>query len=392
MTPPPVNLRHLRLLIALADTGSVTAASQAAHLTQPAVTQALARQESAWGGPLFTRQPGRLFATDRGAILLRRVRRAFALLDPPLSRVSARLPMTASASQLRALIAVADHESNALAARHLGLAQPTVHRAIATLEAEAGAPLFRRQPHGVTPTRECSQIALAARLAFAELVQARAEISAHDGQDAATITLGALPLSRSVILPPVLIAFQRQRPAYRFSVVEGGWDEMTLALRRGEIDLMLGALRPTLSGGDLRQETLFDDQLAVVCGPDHPLASLREAAVARLAGQDWVVARPSTPTRDAFDAAVRDSALAPGRIIETASPLLMREILNSAPYLGCLSATQAEVEIRRDLLIRIGTLPAPPRPIGITTRADWLPTEAQRDLIAMIRDRFGTRP
>ncbi|MFZ3582857.1 LysR family transcriptional regulator, partial [Loktanella sp. DJP18] len=78
-------LRHLRVLLAVAESGSVTEAAQASGVSQPAVTQALHKLESIAGGPLFDRTHRGTFATPRGAVLIRRVRRALGRLDPALT-------------------------------------------------------------------------------------------------------------------------------------------------------------------------------------------------------------------------------------------------------------------------------------------------------------------
>ena len=113
------NLRHLRVFLAVADLGSLTQASAACNISQPAATQAIKKLEAAAGGLLFQRASQGVFLTERGALLAERVRRAFARLDPALSEISQRLPHVASAPQLEALAEVAEAESFTLAARRL---------------------------------------------------------------------------------------------------------------------------------------------------------------------------------------------------------------------------------------------------------------------------------
>ena len=52
-----LNLRHLRAMAAIARLGSITAAAQAISITQPAITQALAKLESQLDHQLFERRP-----------------------------------------------------------------------------------------------------------------------------------------------------------------------------------------------------------------------------------------------------------------------------------------------------------------------------------------------
>ncbi|MFN7287833.1 MAG: LysR family transcriptional regulator [Burkholderiales bacterium] len=74
-------MRHLRLLIAIDDAGRLTRAAQMLHITQPALSKALAEIERALGTPLFDRSPQGLVATRAGTTLIRAARSALGELD-----------------------------------------------------------------------------------------------------------------------------------------------------------------------------------------------------------------------------------------------------------------------------------------------------------------------
>jgi DNA-binding transcriptional LysR family regulator len=151
--------------------------------------------------------------------------------------------------------------------------------------------------------------------------------------------------------------------------------------------MIVGALRDPAPIGDVVQERLFDDRLAFIAGRGHPLAGARDIAVESLARERWVVPRVGTPARAQFDALFATAgADPPASIIDCGSILLMRELLGEAPLLGCISATQAEAEIREGMVARLDVrVDLPGRPIGVTTRTDWEPTAAQRQLLDLIR-------
>ncbi len=65
-----LDLNLLRVLVAVADTGSVTAAARRLYLTQSAVSAALKRLTSAVGAPLFARAGRGIALTARGVRLL----------------------------------------------------------------------------------------------------------------------------------------------------------------------------------------------------------------------------------------------------------------------------------------------------------------------------------
>ena len=379
------SLRHLRVLLAAVDSGQVTAAARACHVSQPAASQALAGLAARAGVALLTPGPDGLVTTAAGAAYVERVRRALARLDTALGAVAPRLVLTATRAQLAALIAVRDAESFTLAARALGLAQPSVHRAVAQVEAEAGRPLFDRLGPRLQPTRAAQALADAARLALAELDQAEAELAERAGREAGRIVVGAMPLSRSVVLPRALAAFRALRATLPVTIIDGPYDDLLTGLRRGEIDLLIGALRPGLALPDVVQTPLFADDLILVVRPGHPALAMAAPLPADLARFPWIVPRPGTPSHVQFAPFRAAMGERSPPVIECLSVILMRELIARTDHIGCISRLQAAAEIGLGAMVPLPLrLPDTARPIGLTTRADWLPTSAQRQFLDIL--------
>jgi DNA-binding transcriptional LysR family regulator len=66
-----LEVRHLELIVAIAESGSLRRAATHLHLTQPAVTTQLKRIEGHLGGPLFVRSAQGVLPTSTGAALVR---------------------------------------------------------------------------------------------------------------------------------------------------------------------------------------------------------------------------------------------------------------------------------------------------------------------------------
>ena len=71
-----LNLRHLKAFREVANFKSISKASSHVHLSQPAITQAIAKLESIVGVDLFDRQGNGMFPTEPGELFLNRTVRA----------------------------------------------------------------------------------------------------------------------------------------------------------------------------------------------------------------------------------------------------------------------------------------------------------------------------
>lgn len=72
--PVELEVRHLRALCAVADTGSVHKAARQLGMTQPSLTTQLRRIEQAVGGQLFSRERTGSIPTPLGRFVLRKAR------------------------------------------------------------------------------------------------------------------------------------------------------------------------------------------------------------------------------------------------------------------------------------------------------------------------------
>ncbi len=70
-----LNFRHLVAMAAVVHTGSISAALSQVSLSQPALTQAIARLERQLDHALFERRPGGMQATEAARLLAQRIER-----------------------------------------------------------------------------------------------------------------------------------------------------------------------------------------------------------------------------------------------------------------------------------------------------------------------------
>jgi DNA-binding transcriptional LysR family regulator len=383
-----LNLRHLRMLPALAGAGSISGAAHQVGMTQPALSQALQKLERAFGTDLFQRHADGIAPTHDGRRVIERVERALASLAGAF-RVSAAVQRRSdavrrlSSAHLRGLMSVAEQGSFVAAADAAGISVPAVHRAVRELETLAGVPLVVRRGRGIGLSRAGHAFARAFSLCVSELTAALAECSGHEGR----VAVGAMALSRSLLLPATLATLLQQHPDARADVVEGSYLELVALLRSGRIDIIIGALRASAEA-DLRQETLFADRLTIIGRGDHPLARREyEAGFADLSAYPWIVARRASGLlerwQQIFD---RAGVPRPNAPIQCGSVALIRGVLVKSDFLTLLSRNQVSAEIEAGSLTQIRScIPDTMRTIGAITRRDWYPTSLQETFLSILR-------
>lgn len=403
MTVDFPNLRHLRAFKEVAEHQSVSAAAARIHLSQPAVTQAIGGLERSLDLHLFDRHPEGMFVTPAGQGFLNRINRLFAHME-----TGARLALNApqrksratevsflakiSASQLRALIAIWQTGNFSLAARSIGISQPSVHRAARDLEKLAGVAFFATTRRGIELTQAGEDFARGVKLAAAELQQGYDEIKLSRGLDSTRITVGSMPLSRTAILPQAIHDLMADNSGVQVHTVEGPYQELLKSLRYGELDCLVGALRDPAPTEDVVQEPLFEDPLAIVVGPSHPLLSHRSPSLTDTLNYPWIAPPKTTPSGAYLFRAMQIAEMetTPVRVVSS-SLVLIRGLLARGDYVTIMSRHQMAVERQQGLMVPLDIpLPDSARGIGLTTRQGWMPTPTQARFLDLLRQASAT--
>jgi DNA-binding transcriptional LysR family regulator len=146
-------------------------------------------------------------------------------------------------------------------------------------------------------------------------------------------------------------------------------------------------LRDPPPADDVVQEHLFDDVLAILMRPDHPLLLQPDAAQDEILRFPWIAPQPGSPLRSHYEALFQSAGLEPPRgAVECNSLSAARALLRASERLMLLSAHQISTDLAE------GTLKILPHPrgrvirrIGLTVRKGWRPTDIQVELIRLMR-------
>lgn len=212
----------------------------------------------------------------------------------PEARISRRLKLR----DLHLFFAVVRAGSMAKAASQLGMSQPSVSEAIASLEHALGVKLFDRSSRGVEPTKFGHVLLKRGVAAFDELAQAVRDIEHLSDPAAGEVKIGCTEAIAS-IFTPIIETFLQEHPGVVIHVDQV--DNRTLELpilRQRQCDFVLGHFSVPLLDGplaeDLNVDVLFNDKLVVTAGAQSRWARRRKIDLAELAGEPWILSPPTS--------------------------------------------------------------------------------------------------
>ena len=387
------SIRHLKVFESVAHLQGFQRASEECHLSQPAVTQAIAKLEEQLGVSLLVRRASGSYLNEIGVVFHRRMQRLFAQIEQalvdlgvPNGPVSAsQLASRISRSQIRSLIAIAENGSFAQAARALDISQTSLQRSARDLERTLRTLLYIQTASGVVATQSAVELARKLKLALREIDWGVDEVEAARGNIGGEIVVGAMLLTGSVVIASVINEFVSAYPNAEVRIINGNTGDLLKELRAGDVDVVIGLLREQRSDG-LLHRPLAETPYVIVGRHGHPLTEKAHVTLDDLAGVDWVIGTPGSSRRSRFDRLFAGRQRPRARI-ETSSLPTIRLLLTQSDRLTLL--TSYELMYEEDTLAAVPYGPIEPAPcIGLTTRENWLPTQLQTSFIELVQKRI----
>ncbi|NJP52481.1 LysR family transcriptional regulator [Streptomyces sp. SBST2-5] len=196
--------------------------------------------------------------------------------------------------QLRHFMAVVDEGGFTAAARAELIVQSALSASIRNLERELGADLFDRTGRRVVLTEAGRALVPQARALLAGAQAARQAVAAVTGLERGRVAIGTIQTLTSVDLPAELAAFHSAFPGIQVSVRDATVDELTDALRAGELDLAYLAPDARELPEGLTVHATWHEELVLITAPGHRLAGAGRVRISDLAEEPFVDFRAGT--------------------------------------------------------------------------------------------------
>jgi LysR family transcriptional regulator, transcription activator of glutamate synthase operon len=216
--------------------------------------------------------------------------------------------------ELRWFVVLAETEHVTDAAAELAVSQPTLSRALARFEREAGAPLFDRVNRRLRLNAYGEIMLEHATRSLAEMRSARERIAALRDPDTGRVRLAFLHSLANWYVPEQLRRFRQSAPTMGFDLFQGPAHAITQRVLDGQSDIAITAPRPEAPGFTWRR--LYVDQLCLAVPQEHRLATRARVRLSAAAGEPFVALGAQAGLRQLTDQLLAEDGVHPDIVFE----------------------------------------------------------------------------
>lgn len=271
--------------------------------------------------------------------------------------------------QLLIFTAVAETGSTTAASHRVALSQSATSAALNELENVLGAQLFDRVGKRLILNDNGRTLLPQARAALdvASGIESEFSVGAQAPRDGPPINLRIVASTTigNYLLPAIIARFRKDHRHARIDVQIHNTRHASAAVGRFEVDM--GLIEGPSHEPEVRVEPWIDDELAILCSPDHPLAlGGQRVKLKALRQASWLLREPGSGTREAVEEALRPHLLHLQEEIQVGSTEAIKQAVAEGLGLTCLSLVAvADALALAKLQVLATTLPPLVRPLYI---------------------------
>ncbi|MCB2112505.1 MAG: LysR family transcriptional regulator [Parvularculaceae bacterium] len=284
-----------------------------------------------------------------------------------------------NAAKLKHVVIVDRCGSISAAARTLGLTQSTVSRSLADIERETGYAIFDRRARDVIATdRGRAFLSRAARI-ISDLEQLAEDSRLNRLQEETLIRVGVCPASMQGLVNKAVMELIQSRPDLRLhleaTTVNGG----VRALRRGDIDVLVGPEVAMKSPEDFAFERLGALKTYLFARRTHPLAARSSLKKNDIAAYPLIAPDKLSWHADKLRALYAEFGGDAARRMHVIEYFpLIADIVAESDAIGVVSAEYSQTKTFKQRFELLDFDFFEPLTVGFAVRKRWLPTAAMR--------------
>lgn len=198
---------------------------------------------------------------------------------------------------MKVFVAVCENKGITHAAEKLHMTQPEVSTAIKELEDCYGVKLFDRISRRLYLTEVGKQFlsnAVHIVSLFDEL-----ETGIKNWDTFGTLRVGASITIGTYLLPRYVSLFYKEHPQMRVQVCIENSEELEKRIMSNDIDFAF--IEGTAHNDQLKCRNMMEDELVLICGPNHILSKEKQPTIDQLPNYDLILREKGSGTRELFD-------------------------------------------------------------------------------------------
>lgn len=199
-------------------------------------------------------------------------------------------------TQLRYVLAVAEHQNFTKAAKHIFVTQPTLSMQIQKLEEELDILIFDRKKKPIELTSVGKKIVEQARNIVNESERMQDVVDQEKGFIGGTFHLGMIPTVMPTLLPIFLKSFSTRYPKVQLKIEELNTDEIISRINDGYLDAAIAAT--PLEQEKIKERILYYEPFVGYIPESHRLGSKEHIAIDDLNPKDILLLRDGHCLRD----------------------------------------------------------------------------------------------
>lgn len=201
--------------------------------------------------------------------------------------------------KLKLFCAVAETRSFSKTSKIVHLSQPAVSLQIQALKEFFETKLFDRSGGEINLTAAGELLYHQARHILDHYTDVEKEMRKISGAMKGGFTLGASTSIGNHVLPRVIIAFKKEHPKVKISMMVGNTKRIEELLKSGFIDF--GLVAGECMGGKLKREVIMTDDLVLIVSREHPWAKKKVVSILDILREPFILREEGSGTRQKIE-------------------------------------------------------------------------------------------
>lgn len=275
------------------------------------------------------------------------------------------------------------------AANALHITQPTLSKAIKSLEEELGVELFKRDGKRIELTDAGRAITGQAHNITEAFHNLRLELDDLTNLNKGAIRIGIPPMAGSSFFPQVLREFRQKYPGLVIQMVEDGAKKLESKVADGKLDV--GVVLLPVDGERFEFFTVIKERLKVIVQVKHPLAECASVSLRELAEEPFILFKEEFALHDRIIAECQRVGFRPKVHYESSQWDFIYELAAAGLGVAMLPETICRTLDHRRVAVLDLVEPEIPWHLGmIWGKKSYLPLAA-REWVRFTRGIFGER-